>query len=260
MDIGTNGELVIGNHDFLITCACSAGPAFEGGGIEHGMRAAHGAIERVDVDPMTGMATVRTIGSCRPVGICGSGMISLLANLYLTGWIDQSGKFTRSRSSPAIRVEGRRASYVLVPPMESGKDSAITVSEVDVENVIRAKAAIYSAIRLLLNHVGITMEDISTIYVAGGFGRFLDLDQAITIGLIPDVPREKYQYIGNSSLAGAYLALVSSDHRARMVELSKRMTYIELNTNPEYMHQYTGAMFIPHTEMSLFPSVHRAVK
>lgn len=260
MDIGTNGELVIGNHDFLITCACSAGPAFEGGGIEHGMRAAMGAVERVDIDPLTGTPTVRTIGECKPVGICGSGMISLLANLYLTGWIDQAGRFTRSRNSPAIRIEGRRAQYVLVPESESGTNDAITVSELDIENVIRAKAAIFSAIRLLLHHVGIPMERICTIYVAGGFGRFLDLEQAITIGLIPDVPREKYRFVGNSSLTGAYFALVSSDYRSQMFAFSRRMTYIELNTDLEYMHQYTGAMFLPHTDMDLFPSVCAALQ
>jgi uncharacterized 2Fe-2S/4Fe-4S cluster protein (DUF4445 family) len=258
MDIGTNGELVIGNHDFLITCACSAGPAFEGGVIENGMRAASGAIEKVDINPKTGIASVRTIGECKPIGICGSGMISLLANLYLSGWVDRAGKFTRSKNSPAIQVDGRRAQYVVVPENESGTNRAIIISELDIENVIRAKAAIYSAIQLLLKHVGIGMDKIHTIYIAGGFGRFLDLEQAITIGLIPDLPREKYRYIGNSSLMGAYLALISREYRERLYELSKRMTYIELNTNPDYMNQYTGAMFLPHTDMHLFPSVQKA--
>jgi uncharacterized 2Fe-2S/4Fe-4S cluster protein (DUF4445 family) len=259
MDIGTNGELVIGNRDFLITCACSAGPAFEGGGIEHGMRAALGAIERADIDHKTGVATVQTIGKRKPIGICGSGMISLLANLYLTGWIDQAGKFSRSKGSPVIQINGRHAQYIVVSENESGTNKTITISELDIENVIRAKAAIYSAIRLLLKHVDIRMDKIHTIYIAGGFGRFLDLEQAITIGLIPDLPREKYRYIGNSSLMGAYLALVSSEYRERLFELSKRMTYIELNTNPDYMSQYTGAMFLPHTDINLFPSVQKAV-
>ncbi len=258
MDIGTNGELVIGNHDFLITCACSAGPAFEGGGIEHGMRAALGAIEQADIDPATGVATVRTIGGGKPVGICGSGMISLLAGLYRTGWIDRAGKFSRTRSSSVIRINGRRAHYVVVPEDESGAGKAIIVTELDIENVIRAKAAIYSAISMLLQHVGVGMERIGTVFIAGGFGRFLDLEQAITIGLIPDIPREKYRYVGNSSLMGASGALISRRYRERMLELSRRMTYVELNTSPEYMHQYTGALFLPHTDMDLFPSVRAA--
>lgn len=259
MDIGTNGELVIGNRDFLMTCACSAGPAFEGGGIEQGMRAAIGAIERVEIDPATGEAKYWTIGNVQPIGICGSGMISLLANLYLTGWIDQAGKLNRSRKSPVIQIDGKRMSYVILPADQSGMNKAITISESDIENLIRAKAAIYSAIRLLLQHVDIEMEKIHTIYIAGGFGRFLDLDQAITIGLIPDLPREKYRYIGNSSLMGAYLALISGEYRNRLFEVAHRMTYIELNTNPDYMHQYTGAMFIPHTDLNLFPSIQQNI-
>jgi uncharacterized 2Fe-2S/4Fe-4S cluster protein (DUF4445 family) len=259
MDIGTNGELVIGNRDFLMTCACSAGPAFEGGGIEQGMRAATGAIERVEIDPGTAVAKYWTIGNVKPIGICGSGMISLLANLYLTGWIDQAGKLNRSWKSPVIQIDGKRTSYVIVPADQSGVDKAITISELDIENLIRAKAAIYSAIRLLLQHVDIEMEKIHNIYIAGGFGRFLDLDQAITIGLIPDLPREKYRYIGNSSLMGAYLALISGEYRNRLFEVAHRMTYIELNTNPDYMHQYTGAMFLPHTDLNLFPSIQQNI-
>jgi uncharacterized 2Fe-2S/4Fe-4S cluster protein (DUF4445 family) len=259
MDIGTNGELVIGNRDFLVTCACSAGPAFEGGGIEQGMRAAAGAIEKVEIDPDTGKAKYWTIGGVKPIGICGSGMISLLANLYRTRWMDQAGRLNRSKESSFVTFDGKRASYMIVPAHERGVERAIVISEQDIENVIRAKAAIFSAIRLLLQHADIEMENIDTIYVAGGFGRFLDLEQAITIGLIPDIPRKKYQYIGNSSLMGAYLSLVSGKYRERLSETFRRMTYIELNTKPDYMHQYTGAMFLPHTDINLFPSFRQKV-
>jgi uncharacterized 2Fe-2S/4Fe-4S cluster protein (DUF4445 family) len=259
MDIGTNGELVVGNRDFLITCACSAGPAFEGGGIEQGMRAAAGAIERVEIDPETGIPKYWTIGDTKPLGICGSGMISLLANLYRTGWVDQAGKLSRSRKSPAIQLDGRRGQYQVVPAEESGTSSALTISEVDIENIMRAKAAVYSAIGLLLNHAGIGIDKVSDIYIAGGFGRFLDLEDAITIGLLPDLPRSKFKYIGNSSLSGAHKVLISREYRERLFELSRRMTYIELNTNPSYMDQYTSALFLPHTDMNLFPSVQTSV-
>jgi uncharacterized 2Fe-2S/4Fe-4S cluster protein (DUF4445 family) len=257
IDIGTNGELVIGNGDFLMTCACSAGPAFEGGGIENGMRAALGAIEKVDIDPETGIASYQTIGNVKPKGICGSGMISLLAGLFLTGWIDAAGKLSRSKKNPAIQIEGRQASYIIAPAEESGPGKPITISEIDIENIIRAKAAIYSAISLMLEQVGLGVEELSNIFIAGGFGRFLDLEKAVIIGLIPDLPRERFHYIGNSSLMGAYMVLVSREYKQRQLELARRMTYIELSTDPAYMNQYTGAMFLPHTDIKRFPSIKR---
>ncbi|MCK4763867.1 MAG: DUF4445 domain-containing protein [Candidatus Aminicenantes bacterium] len=255
IDIGTNGELVIGNCDFLLTCACSAGPAFEGGGIDFGMRAALGAVEKVEIDPGTGAASYRTIGGVKAKGICGTGMISLLAGLFVSGWLDAAGKLNRGKASPAIRIEGRQARYVVVPAAESASGKEITIGETDIENIIRAKAAVYSATALMLDQVGLSFDDLSNIYIAGGFGRFLDIEKSVIIGLLPDLPREKYRYIGNSSLMGAYMVLVSRRYRQRQLELARRMTYMELSTDPAYMNQYTGALFLPHTDMSLFPSV-----
>jgi uncharacterized 2Fe-2S/4Fe-4S cluster protein (DUF4445 family) len=260
IDIGTNGELVIGNREFLMTCACSAGPAFEGGGIENGMRAAVGAIEKVKIDPDTGIASYQTIGNVKPVGICGSGMILLLAELFLTGWIDPAGKLNRTKKSPAVQVEGRQARYIIVPAEQSATGKPVTINEIDIENIIRAKAAIYSACALMLEQVGLGFGDIANISIAGGFGRFLDIEKAIIIGLIPDLPVEKYHYIGNSSLMGAYLVLVSREFKQRQLELAQRMTYIELNTAPAYMDQYTGALFLPHTDINRFPSVKALMK
>ena len=255
IDIGTNGEIVVGNRDFLITCACSAGPAFEGGGIGCGMRAALGAIEWVEVDPATGAAAWRTIGNVKPKGICGSGMIGLLASLFETGWLDAAGKFDRRRPSPVIEVQGRRAAYLLVPAAESATGAPLLITEQDVENIIRAKAAIYSACALLVQQVGLTFADLAHVYIAGGFGRFLDLDKATVLGLIPDLPRDRFQYIGNSSLMGSYMVLLSQEYRQRQLELARRMTYLELNTDPAYMDQYTGALFLPHTDPDRFPTV-----
>jgi len=251
IDIGTNGELVLGNCDFITTCACSAGPAFEGGGIKKGMRAAVGAIEKVTVDPSTGIPEIQTIGDVPPTGICGSGMISLLSTLLKTGWIDSAGKLDRTRPSSAIEVKGRQAFYKLSSPDQE----LIMVSESEIENIIRAKAAIYSACALMLEQVGLSFDELNTIYIAGGFGHFLNLEDAITIGLLPDQPREKFQYIGNASLTGSYMVLVSADHRKKQKELAQRMTYIDLSTETGYMDQYTAALFLPHTELSQFPSV-----
>jgi uncharacterized 2Fe-2S/4Fe-4S cluster protein (DUF4445 family) len=255
IDIGTNGEIVVGNDEVLMTCACSAGPAFEGGGIECGMRAAMGAVERVEIDPETGLPTYSTIGDTKPRGVCGSGMIALLANLLTTGWLDAAGKLNRTRPSPAIIIDGRHAKYVIANADETDSGKAITISELDIENIIRAKAAIYSACSLMVRQLGFDFGDLEKIYIGGGFGRFLDIEMAIIIGLIPDIDRSKFQYIGNSSLMGSYMVLVSEDYRLRQLELAKRMTYIDLSTDPEYMDQYTGALFLPHTDRGRFPSV-----
>lgn len=254
LDIGTNGELVVGNRDFLLSCACSAGPAFEGGGIKWGMRAAFGAIEGIEIDQESGKAYYWTIGNTKPKGICGSGIISLLANLFLTGCVDAAGKLNREHKSANIHFEGRQAKYIIVPAEESSTGEAISISENEIENIIRAKAAIYSACALMLKQVGLNFDNLANIYIAGGFGRFIDLEKAVIIGMLPDLPIEKFKYIGNASLMGTYLVLISQDFRKRQHELAKRMTYMELSTDPGYMEQYTGALFLPHTNEELFPN------
>jgi uncharacterized 2Fe-2S/4Fe-4S cluster protein (DUF4445 family) len=254
IDIGTNGEIVVGNTDFLMSCACSAGPAFEGGGIDCGVRAAAGAIEKVAVDSETAAPACSVIGDKKPLGICGSGMIDLLANLLRTGWIDRKGELDRTRRSEHIDLTGRRARYLLVPADESATGNPISISETEIENVIRAKAAIFSAAALMLDRVGLGFSDLDAIYIAGSFGRFLDIRQAVCIGMVPDVPHERYRYLGNSSLTGSYMALVSREHRRRQLETANRMTNIELSTEPEYMNQYTAALFLPHTNLDLFPT------
>jgi uncharacterized 2Fe-2S/4Fe-4S cluster protein (DUF4445 family) len=255
IDVGTNGEIVIGNSDFLMACACSAGPAFEGGGIRCGVRAADGAIERVTIDPETGAPTMSVIGDGPPIGICGSGLIDLLANLLRTGWIDRMGELDRSRPSSHIVVDGKHTKYVLVAASDSGTGLQIAITETEISNVIRAKAAIYSASALMLERMGLSFSDLNAFYIAGSFGRFLDLEQATVIGMVPDLPRDRFRYVGNASLFGSYMALVSAKHRKRQLGLARRMTNIELSTDPAYMDQYTGALFLPHTDLGQFPSV-----
>lgn len=252
IDIGTNGELVIGNSEFMLGCACSAGPAFEGGGIDCGMRASDGAIEWVDVDAATGLPACSVIGGGKPAGICGSGMISLIASLFETGWLDAGGKFDRVRPSQAIVTEGRATRYRLFESDEAGSGRSIYVSETDIANIIRAKAAIFSACRVMLQKVGMDFKDLAGVYVAGGFGRYLDVGRASKIGLLPGLPAEKFHFIGNSSLTGAYMTLLSASHRAAEVEIAKKITYIDLGEEPEYMGEYTAALFLPHTDAGLF--------
>ena len=254
IDIGTNGELVIGNCEFALACACSAGPAFEGGNINCGMRAVEGAIEKVTIDSGTGISTLKTIGNKAPIGICGSGMISLLAELLRTGWIDAAGKLNRIRHSSSIRVSGRLADYIISGSGALDKGTSIKISESEIENIIRAKAAIYAAISLLLAQVGLNFQDVCNIYIAGGFGHYLDLENAISIGLLPDISRNKFRYLGNASLMGTYMMLISRDFREKQQQLAKRLTYIDLSADPQYMEQYTAALFLPHTDKALFPS------
>lgn len=257
IDIGTNGELVLGNHDFLIGCACSAGPAFEGGGIENGMRASTGAIERVEIDRDTGIATYSTIGEGKPAGICGSGMVTLIAELFSTGWLDAAGKLNRTRKSHSVDTSMKTARYIIAPAQESSTGRPVYITESDIDNLIRAKAAIYSACRMMLKSVDMEFEDLARIYIAGGFGRYLDIGKATIIGLIPDLPAERFSYIGNASVTGAYMTLVSEPHRQKQRELAEKLTYLDLSVEPGYMDQYTAAIFLPHTDAELFKNVIR---
>lgn len=252
IDIGTNGEIALGNAEFLLGCACSAGPAFEGGGIDCGMRASAGAVEWADVDAATGLPSCSVIGGGKPAGICGSGMISLVASLFETGRLDAGGRLDRARPCGAIEAEGRAARYVLARAEHSAGGRAVYVSEADIANVVRAKAAIFSACRVLLGKVGLGFGDLARVYVAGGFGRYLDINRAVAIGLLPGLPKEKFRFIGNSSLMGAYMTLVSDKHREREEELARRLTYVDLSAEPEYMGEYTAALFLPHTDKNLF--------
>lgn len=260
IDIGTNGEIVLGNNEFLMGCACSAGPAFEGGSIENGMRASQGAIERVLVDKETGVAQYFTIGNKAPLGICGSGMISLIASLLETGWIDPAGKLNRNIPSIAIDTSERNAKYIIAPANEAPRGKDIYITESDIDNLIRAKAAIFSACAVMLESIDMSFSDLTKIYIAGGFGRYLDVEKSITIGLIPDLPAEKYVFIGNSSMIGAYMTLLSKNHRRKEIELSQKITYLDLSTEAGYMDQYTGALFLPHTDARLFPSAQKNKK
>jgi uncharacterized 2Fe-2S/4Fe-4S cluster protein (DUF4445 family) len=238
LDIGTNGEILLGNGEFILACACSAGPAFEGGGIRHGMRASQGAIDRVSIDPVTGTANCRTIGDAPPIGICGSGMLSLTAELFRRGLIDSAGKFTDT--APL----GPERGYAL--------GGRVTVSETDLNNLIRAKGAIFSACRTLLASVGLGFEELDRVYIAGGFGSYLDLADAKTIGLLPNLPDERFCFLGNAAVAGAYLTLLSQEYRDKLKTLAGRITYLDLSNEPGYIHEYMAALFLPHTDETLF--------
>ena len=255
IDLGTNGELVFGNRDFLMSCACSAGPAFEGGDISCGMRATDGAVEACTIDKDTMEPTMTIIGESgqKPVGICGSGIIDMISELFRTGIINARGLFARE-GKRILRDAHGMGRYVLAFPEESETGREVSLNEVDIDNFIRAKGAIFSAIDTLLQSVDMTVDMIDKVYVAGGIGSGINMKNAVNIGMLPDVELEKFSYIGNSSLTGAYAMVISDEANNKCTELGANMTYLELSTYPGYMDSFVAACFIPHTDASLFPN------
>ncbi len=253
IDIGTNGEMVLGNKDWLVSCACSAGPAFEGGGISQGMRATAGAIEKVDIDPLTYEVTLGTVKNLPPLGICGSGLIDALSELLQAGIIDRAGKFQADIQSHRLRQGEESLEFVLAWEKDAGVNYDIVITEADVKNLLRAKAAIFAGIRTMLQLVEMKVSQIDKVIIAGGFGNYLNIEQALKIGLLPDIEPEKYTFIGNSSVKGACLALLSADAYHEAVELGQKITYMELAVGNSFMDEYMSAMFLPHTDLTLFP-------
>ena len=256
IDLGTNGELVFGNSDFMMSCACSAGPAFEGGDISCGMRATDGAIEACTIDKETMEPTYKIVGDpgTKPVGLCGSGIIDVISELYICGIINPKGKFIREGKRIKHDKYGM-GSYILAFEEEAGSVKDVEITEVDIDNFIRAKGAIFSAIRTMLTSLDFDVSMIDDVYVAGGIGSGINMQNAVNIGMFPDIPIEKFHYIGNSSLTGAYLMLLSTPAEKKTYELAANMTYMELSTVPIYMDEFVGACFIPHTDASMFPNV-----
>jgi uncharacterized 2Fe-2S/4Fe-4S cluster protein (DUF4445 family) len=255
IDIGTNAEIVIGNKDWLACAACSAGPAFEGGGIQFGMRAAQGAIEYFSIDPYTLEPMNMTIGNVRPKGICGSGLINIVANLFEMGIINSRGKFSHDLKSNRIREKDGVYEYVLAWKNETQIDRDIVLTEIDIVNLIRAKGAIYSGCQTLLEDVGLSISDLDRIILAGGFGSHVDIEKAMTIGLLPEIDPERITYIGNGSLMGARICCLTNQIRKDVVKTMRKMTNFELSETPSYMSHYVAALFLPHTDLNLFPKL-----
>jgi len=269
IDVGTNGEIVLGNNDWLLACSASAGPAFEGGEVCHGMRAGDGAIEKVS---LKGGVEYSTIGKVRPKGICGSGLIDLLAQLFLTGVLDKKGHL---QPSERVRDGEFGKEYVLVYSKDVERDGYdvkatgmsccptdkverrrdITVTEEDIANIVRTKASLYAAAEVLLDTAGIDFTDLERVYIAGGFGHHIDLDNAVAIGLLPDLPRERFTFLGNASLDGAKLCLLSQEKREEALAAHRAMTYVELSTDQRFFDRFSSASFLPHTDLSRFPSI-----
>jgi len=255
VDIGTNGEMVLGNSELLVAAACSAGPCFEGSGIRNGMRATEGAIEDVKINRDTLEPEIKVIGDVSPMGICGSGMIDAIAEMFLTGILNQKGKLQKDRSD-RVRMGEDCLEFVV----HYGKDKDIVLTEPDVENIIRAKAAIYAGFSTLLHEAGFTFNDVHKVYIAGGFGKFLDIEKAIILGLLPELPKNKFEYMGNTSVIGTYLCILSRVMRAEAEDIARKMTYIELSVSKSFMDEYVSGLFIPHTNIDAFPNVKALIR
>ncbi len=255
IDMGTNGEMVIGNQEWLVCCSCSAGPAFEGSGVEYGMYATLGAIERLSYDALTDRVEYMTIGEARPRGICGSGLVDALAALLRAGVIDRAGRIDLGFPSRRVRVRNERPEFVFVWGEEVGRADDISLGEDAIQNLIRSKAAVYAGAETLLESLGLEAGSVEQILVAGAFGNYLDAESAVTIGLLPDVPLERIRFVGNTAVAGARLALMGRSARKRTEELARRMTNFELSVTPGYIERYVSGLFLPHTDLGRFPSV-----
>jgi uncharacterized 2Fe-2S/4Fe-4S cluster protein (DUF4445 family) len=255
IDVGTNGEMVLGTREWMVTCACSAGPAFEGAGVVDGMRATEGAIEEVWVSSETLEPTYRVIGGGAPKGLCGSGLISLLAELFVTGVIDRGGSVKIDLDTPRARLGDHGPEYVVAwaDETETGRDIALT--KVDIDNLMRAKAAIFAGFSILADSVGVDLATVERVLIGGAFGKYINVEKAIQIGLLPDLPWDRFAFLGNTSVQGAYMGLLSREARDQLSQIAERMTYLELSADNTFYDGFTAALFLPHTEIARFPSV-----
>lgn len=254
IDIGTNGEIVLGNKDFLISCAASAGPAFEGSGVSWGMRSSAGAIQKAKIDSNSFDVSFHTIADIKPRGICGSGYIDIIAWMLRTGLIDKTGSIV-TLDNKRTRQSEYGKEFVIAFKDQASTDSDIVVTDADIENIKRAKAAVFAGASTLVKHMGFDFKDLKKIFVAGGFGNYIDIENAKTVGLIPDLDRERFVFAGNSSLAGARQILLSYEAMKKANEIARKITYFELSVEPGYMDEYMAALFFPHTDLKKFPSV-----
>ena len=245
VDLGTNGEIAFGGADFALACACSAGPAFEGGGIRCGMRADPGAIDGVRLSPDSGTLEPSVIGGGRAKGVCGSGLIALAHALLSVGWIDRGGRIT-DRLPVRYRLQGPWGVAVALD-----ESRQLGLWERDLASLMRAKAAIFAGIRSLTTVLGQNSARVDRVIVSGNFGRYLNLPAAIGIGLLPELPFGQYSYVDNGSLEGAALALLSREFLSEVTRYLGRMTYVDLSELPGYLDEFVGASFLPHTDPAL---------
>lgn len=255
VDVGTNAEVVLGNKDWLIACAGAAGPALEGGVVERGMMAVPGAIDRVRIDPETLNLTYHTIGDQKPIGICGSGLIDLIAEMFQAGLLTIQGKINTKVKDRRIIEQPDGTGFIVAFADETADGKDLIVSDIDIGILLKSKAAMYTILNIIARKVGMDIHDVDKFYVAGTFGNHIDPRMAIRIGMLPDIPIDKFVPLGNTSGQGASMLLLNRNMFQEIKEICAKLTYVELNVNVELIHEFRGALFLPHTDPSLFPSV-----
>ena len=255
VDIGTNTEIVLGNRDSMICCSAASGPAFEGAHIRHGMRASTGAIERVWIDPKTLEPSYRVIDEAKPEGICGSGIVDAVAELFRVGILDKTGKIDQELDIPRLKREGKVLSYVLAKPDEAGAGKEIVVSQHDINEIQLAKAAIYSGTSILMKRVGVETNEIARVFLAGAFGTYVDPESTRTIGMLPDAPTDRFEFVGNTAGSGARMALMSKEIRKTAYNVVRKMRYLELAAERDFQEEFMKALYFPHKELERFPNI-----
>ena len=255
IDIGTNTEIALGNEKDILVCSCASGPAFEGAHIKYGMRAATGAIERIQISPKTFEVNYQTIGNSEPRGICGSAIVDILAELFKIGIINYRGKMNTNIDSPRIRGENKDAEFVIAWNEDTGLEEDISITQEDIRELQLAKAAMFTGATILMKNKGITRDDIQKIFIAGAFGSYIDPKNAVTIGMIPDIPLERITSVGNAAGTGARMVLMSRESRNTANEIARRVRYLELVNDPDFMKEFATAMYIPHMEPERFPTI-----
>lgn len=260
LDIGTNTEVVLGNRDKLLACSCASGPAFEGAHIKHGMRAASGAIEKVKINPENLEVEYQTIDGVKPRGICGSAMIDSVAEMFKAGLIDVFGTFNKNISSERLRVGGDGYEFVLAWGNETATGSDIVITQRDIREIQLAKAAIHAGCTILMRKMGVRESDISTLFIAGAFGSYIDPKSARTIGMYPEIPLSRVKVVGNAAGTGARMALVSKPIREKAEEISRKVNYIELGAERDFQAEFFNSHLIPYADLSRYPETMEELK
>jgi len=256
VDIGTNTEVFVGNSEDLLSCSCASGPAFEGMHIKHGMKAITGAIERVYISSDCEVK-YETLGNVKPVGLCGSAMIDAVAEMFRRGIIDHRGRFNRQIKTPRLRWNKGEVEFVIAWEHETATGKKITVTQKDIREIQLAKAAIYTACSITMKRRNIREKDLDRALVAGSFGNCINPENAKILGLLPDVSVKKIKFVGNTSISGAKMALLSEDARRKAESISRKVRYLELAVDPSFKKEFLEATFIPHKDLNRFPSVKR---
>jgi len=260
VDVGTNAEVILGNKDWMVACAGAAGPALEGGILSCGMRAQPGAIERVKIDPVSLEVSYKTIGDKAPKGLCGSGIIDLLAEMFKAGIVEQTGKLVKERDPDRVVELNGELVFIVAKADETSHGKPVYISQSDIKNLIRSKGAMYTILNVVIQSVGISFDDIENFYVAGAFGNYIDPEKAITIGMLPDIPLERFKGLGNAAGKGALKLLLDKEQLSEIERLCDQITYLEMNVRGDFMNQLTGALFLPHTDWSRFPTVKKKLQ